>query len=97
MKVDALVVGADIAFVNKVLKGLFETQEFVTNWRFGCLSNHANGKSVELWFHKVFLDALLNSGEYDFQDLLYWNGCEWSDAAKKVKEPAPLKKIKEVL
>lgn len=66
-------------FVDKVLKHLFETSSFASEWRYGRLTNLSNGVSADLWFRKGYLDSLKASNTYAFQDLCIWTGSAWAN------------------
>jgi hypothetical protein len=70
------------SFVDKVLKHLFETPAFASEWCFGHLANLSNNTSGKLWFRRAFLDTLLKSPNYKFRDLKFWDGVTWLSSSE---------------
>ncbi|MBQ7251867.1 MAG: hypothetical protein IJS32_04615 [Kiritimatiellae bacterium] len=79
LPVDVLPFSATNAFADNVLKGLFETPDFVAGWRCGRLENRANGTTADLCVRQSYLDSLLSSPAYGFRDTERWNGTAWVD------------------
>lgn len=73
--IDDVITG--FVFSDKVLKKLFETSAFISEWRFGRIDNHRTGVSADLWIRQRFLDAVLATSDYEFHDLKHWTGSTW--------------------
>ena len=70
-------------FRSRVLKGMLETESFVSNWRCGRIRKDATGEETPPFFVETeFLDRLLSTGDYSFRDAYQFEDGIW----KEIKE-----------
>ena len=84
LHVDILTFSPD-SFHSRALKGMLETDSFVSNWRCGRIRKAATGEETRPFFvEKGFLDRLLSTGEFSFRDSYRFEGGRWTE----IKEAA---------
>ena len=72
-------------FRSRTLKGMLETESFVSNWRCGQIRKDATGEETPPFFvENGFLDRLLATGDFTFRDSYRFEDGFW----KIVKEDA---------
>ena len=70
-------------FRSRVLKGMLETESFVSNWRCGKILKKATGEETPPYFvENGFLDRLLSTGDFSFRDSYRFEDGFW----KEIKE-----------
>jgi len=70
--------GGEEDFSTIVLRGLFFDPRFVERWRYGKLSLHEQPDvAMTEFFRADFVDGLLESGAFVFDDVLFWTGEVW--------------------
>lgn len=70
-------------FRSRTLKGMLETESFVSNWRCGQIRKDATGEETPPFFvENGFLARLLSTGEFSFRDSYRFEDGKW----KEIKE-----------
>ena len=71
------------SFHSRALKGILETESFVSNWRCGRIRKDATGEETPPFFvENGFLDLLLSTGDFSFRDSYRFEDGSW----KEIKE-----------
>lgn len=84
LHVDIMTFSPD-SFHSRALKGMLETESFVSNWRCGRIRKAATSEETRPFFvKKGFLDWLLSTGEFSFRDSYRFEGGRWTE----IKEAA---------
>lgn len=79
--VEAMAFSPNCSEARQFLKGLCDSPDFASKFRFGRISRKAGSEHMDMMVSRQYLQLLFSTGKFDFQDLIEYKDGSWKDVA----------------